>query len=218
MLADERELVPAFHDIFIAPSGYPWNVQSNPMSRARKGILMNHPAGPPRNCSRVQFIPHSQVSPIGVLPHAEGWHGGSFSSPGRTPVTLAPMFPVETTCATVLFADKRGYTGLAERLPPARVVPLLDEFFGVLAGATEIYGGEVFHMAGDGMITGFGVRDPDAPPLLLYGGTLAPRVLDCDWNRCRTASRGGCVGIAWTTRKKNRETGGRYGQCGRPTL
>jgi hypothetical protein len=52
---------------------------------------------------------------------------------------------VETTCATVLFADMRGYTGLAERLPPARVVTLLDEFFGVLASATEAYDGEVFH-------------------------------------------------------------------------
>jgi adenylate cyclase len=70
------------------------------------------------------------------------------------------MFPVETTCATVLFADMRGYTGLAESLSPARVVLLLDEFFGVLASATEAYGGEVFHMAGDGMMAGFGVRDP----------------------------------------------------------
>jgi class 3 adenylate cyclase len=75
-------------------------------------------------------------------------------------VTLTPVFPVQTARATVLFADMRGYTGLAEKLPPARVVPLLDEFFGVLASATEAYGGEVFHMAGDGMMAGFGVRDP----------------------------------------------------------
>ena len=37
---------------------------------------------------------------------------------------------------------------------------MLDEFFAVLAGATEVHGGEVFHMAGDGMMAGFGVRDP----------------------------------------------------------
>jgi adenylate cyclase len=54
----------------------------------------------------------------------------------------------------------RGYTGPAAKLPPARVVPLLDEFFGVLASATEAHGGEVVHMAGDGMMAGFGVRDP----------------------------------------------------------
>ena len=71
-----------------------------------------------------------------------------------------PGEAVETTQATVLFADMRGYTAIAERLPPARVVPLLDEFFRVLGCATEAHGGEVFHMAGDGMMAGFGVREP----------------------------------------------------------
>jgi len=66
----------------------------------------------------------------------------------------------ETTHATVLFADMRGYTTLAERLPPARVVCLLEEFFAILARVTVAFGGEVFHMAGDGMMAGFGVRDP----------------------------------------------------------
>jgi adenylate cyclase len=65
---------------------------------------------------------------------------------------------VRTALATVLFADLRGYTGMAERLPAASVVPLLDEFFRVLASATETYGGTVFHMAGDGMMAGFGVN------------------------------------------------------------
>jgi class 3 adenylate cyclase len=66
----------------------------------------------------------------------------------------------EMTHATVLFADMRGYTGLAERLRPAQVVSLLDEFFTVLARVTMAFGGEVFHMAGDSMMAGFGVRDP----------------------------------------------------------
>jgi class 3 adenylate cyclase len=64
------------------------------------------------------------------------------------------------THATVLFADMRGYTGLAERLRPAQVVSLLDEFFAGLARDTTAFGGEVFHMAGDEMMAGFGVRDP----------------------------------------------------------
>ena len=42
----------------------------------------------------------------------------------------------KTERVTVLFADLRGYTGLAERLPPASVMPLLDEFLGVLGRAT----------------------------------------------------------------------------------
>src|ERR1700678_4407900 len=46
---------------------------------------------------------------------------------------------------------------MAERLPAARVVPLLDEFLGAVACAVETYGGKIFHMAGDGMMAGFGV-------------------------------------------------------------
>lgn len=75
-------------------------------------------------------------------------------------VTRVRPAAVQTARATVLFADLRGYTGMAERLAPARVLPLLDEFFGVLALATTEMGGEVFHMAGDGIMAGFGVRDP----------------------------------------------------------
>jgi len=64
---------------------------------------------------------------------------------------------VRTANVTVLFADLRGYTGMAERLPAARVMPLLDEFSRTLAAAAETYGGTVFHMAGDGIMAGFGV-------------------------------------------------------------
>jgi len=71
-----------------------------------------------------------------------------------------PGIAAELTHATVLFADMRGYTALAERLRPIRVVSLLDEFFTVLARVTIAFGGEVFHMAGDSMMAGFGVRDP----------------------------------------------------------
>jgi len=67
-----------------------------------------------------------------------------------------------TSRLTVLFADLRGYTGLAERLAPARILPLLDEFFSLLAGITTIHGGTVFHMAGDGMMAGFGGDDSAA--------------------------------------------------------
>jgi adenylate cyclase len=63
---------------------------------------------------------------------------------------------VGTPRLTVLFADLRGYTGLAEQLPASRILTLLDEFFTVLASATTMHGGEVFHMAGDGMMAGFG--------------------------------------------------------------
>ena len=66
---------------------------------------------------------------------------------------------VHSARVTVLFADLRGYTGMAERLPAVRVVPLLDEFFLTLAAAAETHGGTVFHTAGDGIMAGFGVDD-----------------------------------------------------------
>jgi adenylate cyclase len=65
---------------------------------------------------------------------------------------------VETTRATVLFVDLRGYTRLAEQLVAELVVPLLDEFFAVVAAATEANAGQVFHTAGDSMMAGFGVN------------------------------------------------------------
>lgn len=67
----------------------------------------------------------------------------------------------QTAKVTVLFADLRGYTALAERLPAARIVPLLEEFFHVLAEATDRYGGHIYHMAGDGIMAGFGGVDAD---------------------------------------------------------
>ena len=74
---------------------------------------------------------------------------------------IRPPPAVHTARATVLFADLRGYTGMAERLPAVSIVPLLDEFFLILATATETHGGKVYHMAGDGMMAGFGVVDAD---------------------------------------------------------
>ena len=59
----------------------------------------------------------------------------------------------------MLFADLRGYTGMAERLPAVRVVPLLDEFLRTLAAAAETFGGTIFNMAGDGLMAGFAVDD-----------------------------------------------------------
>ena len=80
------------------------------------------------------------------------------------PVTILdsrPLAPV-TRHATVLFVDLRGYTGLAERVPPADLVPMLDEFFRLLADTVLRHDGDVFHVAGDGMLAGFGLEPPGA--------------------------------------------------------
>jgi adenylate cyclase len=97
-----------------------------------------------------------------IRPKADGRNvSPKVQATGTMSVTRVVRAPIAKTArATVLFADLRGYTGLAERLAPASIVPLLNEFFGVLAGATAVHGGRVFHMAGDGMMAGFGVGDP----------------------------------------------------------
>jgi class 3 adenylate cyclase len=80
---------------------------------------------------------------------------------GSLLVTRVRSLQIRTAYVTVLFADLRGYTGMVERLPAARVVPLLDEFFGVLGAAAKKFGGEIYHMAGDGIMAGFGVNAED---------------------------------------------------------
>ncbi len=77
---------------------------------------------------------------------------------GPMMVTRVRPGHARTARVTVLFADLRGYTAFAERLPAVRVVPLLEEFFHVLAAATAKFGGEVFHMAGDAVMAGFGLQ------------------------------------------------------------
>jgi class 3 adenylate cyclase len=59
--------------------------------------------------------------------------------------------------AAVMFADMRGFTSISERLSPADVVELLNEFFALLTEITFQYDGTVFSMAGDSLMVGFGV-------------------------------------------------------------
>lgn len=61
--------------------------------------------------------------------------------------------------SAVMFADMRGFTRISEHLQPDQVVPLLNEYFDLLTDITLGHGGRVFHMAGDGMMAGFGVQD-----------------------------------------------------------
>jgi len=59
--------------------------------------------------------------------------------------------------AAVMFADMRGFTGIAEALTPGQVFELLNEFFAALLTAAFRYDGTVFNMAGDSLMVGFGV-------------------------------------------------------------
>jgi class 3 adenylate cyclase len=59
--------------------------------------------------------------------------------------------------AVILFADLRGFTRMAEKLPPPEVVLLLNEYFSLLTKVAYRYNGVIFNMAGDSLLVGFGV-------------------------------------------------------------
>lgn len=59
--------------------------------------------------------------------------------------------------SAVMFVDMRGFTSISERLTPAEVVPLLNEYFAMLTDTTLSHGGTVLNMAGDGLMVCFGV-------------------------------------------------------------
>ncbi len=63
----------------------------------------------------------------------------------------------ERHVATILFADIRGSTALAEKLPPESVVAVLNDYLGALARSVFAEGGVLDKFLGDGLMSIFGV-------------------------------------------------------------
>lgn len=61
-----------------------------------------------------------------------------------------------------LFADMRGFTRIAEKLEPSKVVDILNHFFTLITSVAYAHEGTVFNMAGDSLLVGFGVPLPQA--------------------------------------------------------
>jgi adenylate cyclase len=64
---------------------------------------------------------------------------------------------------TVVFADLRGFTGLAERLPPGDLVQVLDGYLEAMAEGVFAHGGTLDKYTGDGIMAFFNAptRQPD---------------------------------------------------------
>jgi adenylate cyclase len=73
-------------------------------------------------------------------------------SDGRTPLLSGVRLPV-----TVLFADIRGFTRLADTLPAERVVTMLDEFFDAMSTPALAHRAMIDKLIGDAIMLVYGV-------------------------------------------------------------
>lgn len=64
--------------------------------------------------------------------------------------------------AAILLADLRGFTALADRDDPLKVVAWLDEHFDALGEPVRRHGGEISKFLGDGFLAVFSVGEPEA--------------------------------------------------------
>jgi adenylate cyclase len=62
--------------------------------------------------------------------------------------------------ATVMFSDIRGFSSLAESLPPAETIELLNNYYTLMFDAIESQGGVVNQIVGDGIMALFGAPLP----------------------------------------------------------
>lgn len=99
-----------------------------------------------------------------------------------------PMGTVRRQNVAVLFADIRGFTGLAERWSPEEVIGLLRAFHGRMAEAVFAHGGTLDKFIGDGLMATFGTPAPG--PSDAAGALACARAMlrDLDsWNAERLA-------------------------------
>jgi class 3 adenylate cyclase len=67
----------------------------------------------------------------------------------------------ETKDVTILFADLKGFTPLAEQLDPARLVELLNGYFERMSAAIAGHRGYLAKFIGDGLLALFGALEPN---------------------------------------------------------
>ncbi len=69
----------------------------------------------------------------------------------------------------VMFCDVRGFTTLSEKLPPEKVVEILNVYFSAMTEIIHVYGGVIDKFMGDGIMALFGqpapLRDPEKAAL-----------------------------------------------------
>ncbi len=90
--------------------------------------------------------------------------------------------------ATVVFADIKGFTAMAERLRPADVMRLLRSFHSLMAEQVFAHGGTLDKFIGDGLMATFGTPEPredDARRALACALAMQERIRDLNAIRRR---------------------------------
>ena len=79
-----------------------------------------------------------------------------------TEQTLAPAADRQLLHGTCLVTDAEGYTSVAERLPPAELAVLVNDYYQTIFRVVQAHGGEISDMAGDSMVAVWASGRPDA--------------------------------------------------------
>jgi len=106
----------------------------------------------------------------------------------------------ESTNATMLIADLRGYTEMAEQLSPVKLVPILGGFFELFTRAVLQHGGQIFRVSETATTAAFGVcdlRHTHSNDALMAADTIQRRFakLRESWKKALSISVGIGIGI-----------------------
>jgi adenylate cyclase len=108
----------------------------------------------------IGFLAQSFNDMVGGLEERERLRDtfGRFVSNDVAEAVLAGRIPLEGVSrdVSILFQDIRGFTGLSERMDPAALLGLLNQFFTEVVAAVEAEGGVVKQFLGDGVMALFG--------------------------------------------------------------
>jgi len=63
--------------------------------------------------------------------------------------------------ASILFTDIEGFSTISEKVPPERLVALLNEYFEAMSTAVDRHGGVITQFQGDAMLIAFNTVKPD---------------------------------------------------------
>jgi adenylate cyclase len=136
-----------------------------PPGSAEERRVLTSVGAPPNVRLACQVRPTRDLSVIPLLP-ADAQARDGFAQPG--------YLAGQEQEITVLFADIRGFTRIAEYKLPYDVVFLLNHYFDVVGSAIEQAGGIANQFTGDGVMALFGVQaDPSAGCRQALAATVA---------------------------------------------